>query len=335
MYKKCTKKINVDVQKMLQKNVKEKDVKTLDISELHHCSNINFANIYRQIDNDGSTIVLDEFEDMYGEAKQEMIKLLNQGFNKDAIVPRCVGQNNQIKKFRAFAPKIMGGISNIDDVLYERCIKYTTKRVKGVKITKYRETQKNLREMEDIIDDLYIFGLTYVEKIKSVYDNEEVYFEGNTLREDDLWNPLLCIAKILDEEDSNLNIQQNLLSYAEEQSKEKFKRNLDNDQRLQLLYYLHEYTESDYFIEFKLNNGTPLVDISEIYNYISNIDEFSWIKSKSSLGKKLTQWYGFEKKRLLSHDDVDQNTKKTYYIFDKEIIEKIMQDSNISQEDFE
>ena len=132
------------------------------------CSNINPANIFRQIDNDGSTIILDEFEKMYGEEKQEIVKLLNQGFNKDGVVPRCVGQNNQIKKFRSFSPKIMGGITNIDDVLFERCIKYTTVRIKDIKITKYRENKETEKEIDNIVQDLYIFGLIHAEKIKKI-----------------------------------------------------------------------------------------------------------------------------------------------------------------------
>ena len=134
-----------------------------------------------------------------GDEKQEVIKILNQGFNIDGVVPRCVGQNNQIKKFRSFSPKIMGGISNIDDVLFERCIKYTTERIKDVKITKYRETNQIREILNKIVNDLYIFGFIYAPKIKEIYDKAEINFKGHSLREDDLWNPLLCIAKVIDE----------------------------------------------------------------------------------------------------------------------------------------
>ena len=130
------------------------------------CSNVNPANIFRQIDNDGSTIILDEFEKMYGEDKQEIIKILNQGFNIDGVVPRCVGQSNQIRKFRSFSPKIMGGISNIDDVLFERVIKYTTTKVKNITVPKFREDKDTKMELNKLVDDLYIFGLIYAPQNK-------------------------------------------------------------------------------------------------------------------------------------------------------------------------
>ena len=260
------------------------------------CSNVNPANIFRQIDNDGSTIILDEFEKMYGEDKQEIIKILNQGFNIDGVVPRCVGQSNQIRKFRSFSPKIMGGISNIDDVLYERVIKYTTKKVKNITVPKFREDKDTKMELNKLVDDLYIFGLIYAPKIKEIYDKAEVGFKGYTLREDDLWNPLLCIAKIIDTENENTNVTDNLLKYAKRLSNEKFKRNIENEPKLQLLYYLYSYFDSINVVIRKLHNQKYGVELVALYEYLSTKDELNWIKGSSSLGKKLTQWYGFGKK---------------------------------------
>ena len=302
------------------------------------CSNVNPANIFRQIDNDGSTIILDEFEKMYGEDKQEIIKILNQGFNIDGVVPRCVGQNNKIKKFRSFSPKIMGGISNIDDVLFERVIKYTTVKVKDVKITKYREDNNVKRTVDNLVDDLYIFGYIYADQIKNIYDNAEVSFEGYSLREDDLWNPLLCIAKVIDEENQNKEVTDNILKYAKQLSNEKFKRNIENEPKLQLLYALYQYLDSgmlNHLVE--LNDKRQGVELGELYEYLSEKDELKWIKGTSSLGRYLSQFFGFDKKREVGKENGQPllNIKKTYYIFNKERILQIMKDNNIKVEDFE
>lgn len=298
------------------------------------CSNINPANIFRQIDNDGSTIIIDECEKMYGEDKQEIIKLLNQGFNKDGIVVRCVGQNNKVKKFKSFSPKVMGGINNIDNVLYERCIKYETKRVRGTKITKFKETKQNLKDIDEIVDDLYIFGFLYAEKIKNIYDNEEVSFKGNTLREDDLWNPLLCIGKIIDEE-QDLKVQENLLIYAKKLSKEKFDRYVENNPKLQLLYYLYEYFYTGKTKVHILKDGRVSINISLLYRYLKGFSQFNWIKSSSALGKKLNQLYGFEKKRELTGNEFNPSEKATYYIFDSKLIKEIMEEEGVTLSDFE
>lgn len=299
------------------------------------CSNVNPANIFRQIDNDGSTIILDEFEKMYGEDKQEIIKILNQGFNIDGVVPRCVGQSNQIRKFRSFSPKIMGGISNIDDVLFERVIKYTTKKVKNITVPKFREDKDTKMELNKLVDDLYIFGLIYAPKIKEIYDKAEVGFKGYTLREDDLWNPLLCIAKIIDTENENTNVTDNLLKYAKQLSNEKFKRNIENEPKLQLLYYLYSYFDSINAVIRKLHNQKYGVELVALYEYLSTKDELNWIKGSSSLGKKLTQWYGFEKKRETDSIDYELSGKRTYYIFNQNDILQIMEDNHIKVEDYE
>lgn len=301
------------------------------------CSNINPANIFRQIDNDGSTIILDEFEKMYGEDKQEIIKILNQGFNIDGVVPRCVGQNNQIKKFRSFSPKIMGGISNIDDVLFERVIKYTTQRVTNISILKFREDEKTKNMLQSLVDDLYIFGFLYAPKIKEIYDKSEVSFKGYSLREDDLWSPLLSIAKVIDEENENTQVTDNLLKYARKLSNEKFKRNIENEPKLQLLYFLYSYFDGLIAPVYSLKNGKKGVKIDDLFEYIERQDELKWIKSTSSLGKKLTQWYGFEKKRESGEGLKDKvaNSKNTYYIFNQQDVLKIMKDNHIKVEDYE
>lgn len=294
------------------------------------CSNINPANIFRQIDNDGSTIILDEFEKMYGEEKQEIVKLLNQGFNKDGVVPRCVGQNNQIKKFRSFSPKIMGGITNIDDVLFERCIKYTTVRIKDIKITKYRENKETEKKIDSIVQDLYIFGLVYAEEIKKIYDNREVEFEGNSLREDDLWNPLLCIAKIIDQENQTTVVTDNILSYAKKLSKEKFERYIENERRLQLLYALYEFLGQENLKPSISSDGEVAYTIESIYKYLRQTDKFNWIKSSSALGKKIKQWYNFDKRR-----GFDGKRKVTMYIFDEDTIIDKLKEEDIDISDFE
>ena len=294
-----------------------------------YCSNITPANIFRQIDNDGSTIILDEFEKMYGEDKQEIIKLLNQGFNKDAVVSRCVGQNNQVKKFRSFSPKIMGGISNIDDVLFERCIKYTTEKVKGVKITKFRETKEQKEEIDNIVQDLYIFGYTYAEKIKKIYDNEEIEYKGNNLREDDLWNPLLCIAKIIDDEDSSIQVTDKLLEYAKKLSEEKFKRFIENEPKIQILYYLNEYIDAPKSQLTTFINGIDGYQIYDIRDFLVQKCGLDWIKSSSFLGKFLTQTYGFKKKRIMVSDN-----KCTFYFFNRDMIIQKLKDEGVDISDF-
>lgn len=295
-----------------------------------YCSNITPANIFRQIDNDGSTIILDEFEKMYGEDKQEIIKLLNQGFNKDAVVSRCVGQNNQVKKFRSFSPKIMGGISNIDDVLFERCIKYTTQKVKGVKITKYRETNEQKEEIDNIVQDLYIFGYNYAEKIKKIYDNEEVEYKGNNLREDDLWNPLLCIAKIIDDEDNSILVTDKLLEYAKKLSEEKFKRFIENEPRIQVLYYLYDYIDIPKNQPIMIINDEEGYKLNEICYYLIHKCGLNWINSPTSLGRILSQWYGFKKRRATI-----ANEKFTFYVFNKDMIKEKLKDEGVDISDFD
>ena len=141
-----------------------------------------------------------------------------------------------------------------------------------------------------------------------------------------MWSPLLSIAKVIDEENNNTDITDNLLKYAKKLSDEKFERNMENEPKLQLLKYLYEYLDQTINKLVTLKDGREGVESTDLYKFISKIDELKWIKSKYSLGKYLSNFYRFDKKREVGKNKGEDilNLKETYYIFNKEDILKIM-----------
>jgi hypothetical protein len=86
------------------------------------------AVLYRKIERDQPTLLLDEVDTVFSgnkdERKEPLRALLNAGFERKAKVPRCVGQgsNYQVQEFAVFCAKAFAGIGRLPDTISDRCI---------------------------------------------------------------------------------------------------------------------------------------------------------------------------------------------------------------------
>jgi hypothetical protein len=86
------------------------------------------AVLYRKIERDQPTLLLDEVDTVFAgnkdERKEPLRALLNAGFERKAKVPRCVGQgsNYQVQEFAVFCAKAFAGIGRLPDTIRDRCI---------------------------------------------------------------------------------------------------------------------------------------------------------------------------------------------------------------------
>lgn len=80
------------------------------------------AVLYRSLHDSAQVMLIDEFEHSTDETKRTLTQVLNSGFQRGAVVPRCVGENNEIKYFQSYGPKAFAGLSRIPDTLRTRSI---------------------------------------------------------------------------------------------------------------------------------------------------------------------------------------------------------------------
>jgi Protein of unknown function (DUF3631) len=84
--------------------------------------------LYRKIESDRPTLLLDEVDTVFSgnkdERKEPLRALLNAGFERKAKVPRCVGQgaNYKVQEFAVFCAKAFAGIGRLPDTISDRCI---------------------------------------------------------------------------------------------------------------------------------------------------------------------------------------------------------------------
>ena len=105
------------------------------------------AVLYRKIEIDQPTLLLDEVDTVFSggnkdERKEPLRALLNAGFERKAKVPRCIGQgsNYHVQEFSVFCAKAFAGIGKLPDTIADRCIPIRlNRRSREEKIERFRK----------------------------------------------------------------------------------------------------------------------------------------------------------------------------------------------------
>ncbi len=83
------------------------------------------AVVYRKIQRDTPTLLLDEVDTIYstkgGDANEGLRALLNAGYERGLVVSRCVGPNLALADFKVYCPKVLAGIGRLPDTVADRC----------------------------------------------------------------------------------------------------------------------------------------------------------------------------------------------------------------------
>ena len=164
------------------------------------------------------TLLIDEAEKMNTDQAGEIRAIINAGYKLGAMVPRCVGDDYHIKHFDVYSPKCLAGINGLGDVTEDRCITVVMAR------PPYSDTRQNIPvDPKDpawgkIREGFYRLPFNYASKVMDNFDNSKLP-RWLTAREKELWEPLLRIAAIVDEERGKTTLFDSLLALAEKSVK--------------------------------------------------------------------------------------------------------------------
>jgi hypothetical protein len=255
-------------------------------------ANSTEAVIFRDIQNNSTTLFLDELEKMSKDDKEKyagIMAVLKTGFSKNGLVKRCDGKNkDKIRSFSTYAPKMFAGIKDLDDVLSDRTIKIKMyRKLNNEFFERYTECIENMNIQKYIRDTLYSFGLRYANKIENIYNEPAIpneFFNTLNNRELDIWLPIITIAQLIDME-SNTNLVNEMLTYSVSYLEEKKFTDATENDTVKILNILNQFIPShtpeftrDYLIGYKTDT---------IFNYFKEQDEYSWMDSKTWLTKQL------------------------------------------------
>lgn len=179
--------------------------------------NMSVASLFRLINNNGSTAIFDETEDLKDpEKRADMRSLLLSGYKRGPLVYRVeeVDGSRIPVPYDVYAPKALANISGIEDVLEDRCIPQILKRGKNRIIMNRSvplmdpiweelrgELTKLYFEQWMRIDEVYngLEGVEYVGNVESVGFSESQNKKNDVFfgRDWELWKPLFTVINTL------------------------------------------------------------------------------------------------------------------------------------------
>lgn len=158
------------------------------------------AALFRKITRDRPTLLFDEVDAVFGqrgEFTQMLRGILNAGFQKGVVVPRCSNFGADLVEFEVFGPKMLAGIRDIPDTIASRSIRITLRRRRA------NEAVMPLREAEvtSALKPVHDALVTWSQEVglPRLQDPEAPLPGGLPElndRTNDLWRPLLQIAQL-------------------------------------------------------------------------------------------------------------------------------------------
>lgn len=156
------------------------------------------AVLFRTISAGGCTLLMDEADAFFhanaGPAQEAVRAVLNAGFERGAIVPRCSDKGKSIEHFEVFCPKVVSGIGDPPDTILDRGFRIAMRRRKP-KEQRVRFRRRDVRpEGEALRDRCAAFAAAHIETLRAA--RPEIPDSLND-RAADAAEPLLAIADVI------------------------------------------------------------------------------------------------------------------------------------------
>lgn len=174
------------------------EVLSLLVSNPERTANISEAALFRIIEADSPTLLLDEAETLRGKSERaEYLRgLLNAGNRRDATVTRCIGQNHAVQRFSVYRPKIISGIGSMPHTIRDRSILIEMQRRKGSEHVERFLFRKAKPEGENLRQRTSAFVADNRDTVLVAYGGIELSFLED--RDAEAWEPLFAILSLLD-----------------------------------------------------------------------------------------------------------------------------------------
>ncbi len=267
-------------------------------------ANITLPGVFRIIEMTASTLLLDEAERLArGPHGEDLRLLLNAGYKRGTPAIRVHKDTFMPEAYEVYGPKIIANIKGLEEVLADRSIEFVMLRSTDVDKAN-RVVSDRSEDWAELRHRLYSFALTHFPTVRSHYD---ALMEGTDLvgREGELWNPILALAKTLEEAGLDYRFSQ-VLDFALEKEKARRDEGLSEWSVACILALASLVTE-------KTEGMTPRQIAEEMVKHL-DLSEEEKRPRPAWVGKELKRLGLGEKKRkarkgmeyMLSQSDVDE-----------------------------
>jgi hypothetical protein len=177
------------------------------------------AVLFRLAESLRPTLCLDEIEGLAKEDRREILAILNAGYKVGGRVDRCEGDENTVRSYDIYTPIALAGIQGLNRVTEDRAITLVLRRAQD---RKRLNSEVNLADQQfvEVRDICYRLALS---RWQQVADTQAQFVFPDWLvgRERELWRPLLAIGTVAEQEEPNLGVVQDLLTFARQQGEER------------------------------------------------------------------------------------------------------------------
>jgi len=176
---------------------------------------ISLSALFRVINTMQGTLVFDEADIKASDTTNEMVKVLNNGFQKNLPIVRADGEKFEPKTYAVFGPKIIGSREAFSDMALEsRCISFTMRRTERNNIPVNLDKDFEAKALQ-IQNKLLRYRYDTWNKIELFTER----VEGLESRLNQIINPLLSLCN---DEDNRAVIILNSFNFQEELLKDRF-----------------------------------------------------------------------------------------------------------------
>lgn len=260
-----------------------------------HIVNPTPSVLFRDVDANSPTLCIDEVEQLRSQDKEAhgaLMSLLNAGHERGAEVKRSEKTSSggfQVKSYRAYAPKVISGINELEPVLQDRTIRQRLMRkLNSEPVERYRPTQDVETLQLELRDDLYQFALTWAPDLAGRYrqPKPDIYgMDHLNNRELDLWEPIFLLANTVDSCIGSNEVTEAMRRLSTSAASEKEKLGLQNTESLQLLSALYDMRTD--VAPLPGTDEFSRYDAGQVFRFFTEMPEFEWIEKRNTLTARL------------------------------------------------
>jgi len=156
------------------------------------------AAIFRKLAQDQVTLLIDEVDTIFTkrgkeDQNEDLRGLLNAGYRRGAVIPRCVGPRHEVQDFAVFAAVAVAGIGDLPDTLTGRSIVIPMRRRSAGEAVEQYRIRLHEHEGHAIRDRLALWAEVVGATAGSAWP---ALPEGVIDRRAEAWEPLLAIADL-------------------------------------------------------------------------------------------------------------------------------------------
>lgn len=160
-----------------------------------HVLNASAAVIFRAVDAEQPTLLLDEVDTIFGhrtkDENQDLRGLLNAGHRRGAQVPRCVGPNHEMRRFEVYAATALAGLGDLPDTLMSRSIIIRMRRRAPTEHVQPFRHRQHAPEGVELAERLAEWTAPIADELADAWPTMPAGVED---RPADVWEPLLAMA---------------------------------------------------------------------------------------------------------------------------------------------